>query len=154
MPLLRLPPETLAQIFDEVGSSFFREDLGRLTVCKQWFEFALPALYSCVSLSQETLRRLMASGITARPCPISHSLKALYLQLEEDYPSVFDENPQDEPNMAWTEDLDKDLAKLAMITQQSGRLRTVLYGLGAPMIMGMNIFCYYPRFEAYSRRRT
>lgn len=40
--LLRLPPETLTQVFDEIGSSFFHHDTGRLTVCKQWFKFALP----------------------------------------------------------------------------------------------------------------
>ncbi|KAK0747294.1 hypothetical protein B0T21DRAFT_343089 [Apiosordaria backusii] len=36
MSLLKLPPEILVQIFDHVGSSYFRSDLSRLAVCKQW----------------------------------------------------------------------------------------------------------------------
>ncbi|KAL2194381.1 hypothetical protein P885DRAFT_71445 [Corynascus similis CBS 632.67] len=57
MLLLHLPPEILRQTFDEIGSSFFHEDLGRLTVCKQWFEFALPTYLKCITLSQKTLRK-------------------------------------------------------------------------------------------------
>lgn len=37
MPLLGLPSEILANIFDRVGPAFFREDPGRLAVSKQWF---------------------------------------------------------------------------------------------------------------------
>lgn len=63
MSLLRLPPEILIQIFDEASSSFFREDLGRLTVCRQWLEFALPTTFKNIVFSQETLRGLLASHI-------------------------------------------------------------------------------------------
>lgn len=81
MSLFRLPNETLVQIFDQVGSSFFREDLERLTVCKLWFQFALPALYRSNSLSQETLRSLIASGAITQRSTLKNSLETLDLEL-------------------------------------------------------------------------
>ncbi|KAI1649642.1 uncharacterized protein F4817DRAFT_27443 [Daldinia loculata] len=99
MSLLRLPPETLTQIFDQIGSYFFREDLGRLTVCNQWFEFALPACFKCITLSQKTLWSLIASGILDSPkdylsLPTMQSLlslenlSVLVLDLPTDLPGI------------------------------------------------------------------
>ncbi|KAK4112799.1 hypothetical protein N656DRAFT_789437 [Canariomyces notabilis] len=100
MSLLHLPPETLRQIFDEVGSSFFHEDVRRLTVCKQWFEFALPTCLKCITLSPKTLRSLMASGVTKRPSPLQNNLETLHLELRGDrlcistsYPSEYTQEP-------------------------------------------------------------
>jgi hypothetical protein len=144
MSLLRLPPETLVQIFDQVGSSFFREDLGRLTICKQWFEFALPACFKCVTLSQETLRRLITSGVTKRPSPLNYSLETLDLELRgyqaDISTSQFQENTHESnaltttvssealgenPVRSWRQVLDSDLAQLATIARQSRMLRTL-----------------------------
>lgn len=144
MPLLRLPNETLAQIFGQVGSSFFREDLERLTVCKHWFHFALPTLYQSISLSQETLWRLIASGVIRRSL-LKDSLETLDLELidgsEAFYPPVLPredaqepdtpstpapaEPPGDNPHQAWIDSLNEDLARLAALVQQSRRLRTL-----------------------------
>lgn len=135
MSLLRLPPETLRQIFDQISSSFFREDLGRLTVCKQWFEFALPACFRCITLSQETLRSLIASGVTERPSPLKDSFETLDLQLRgyQSYSSTFypqehvalGETPLSNPAKTWPKALNSDLAQLAIFVQHSQRLRTI-----------------------------
>ncbi|KFH44943.1 hypothetical protein ACRE_042420 [Hapsidospora chrysogenum ATCC 11550] len=149
MSLLRLPPETLVQIFDEIGSSFFREDLDRLTVCKQWFEFALPTFYKCITLSRETLRSLIASGgiigTPSHPPPLSDSLETLdielrgYYQLCTSSPREYlrlsnssdgattapNEVPRQDPLETWQRDLNSDLSQLAVVAQQSPRLRTL-----------------------------
>ncbi|KAI1362773.1 hypothetical protein F5Y08DRAFT_329846 [Xylaria arbuscula] len=144
MPLLRLPNETLTQIFDQVGSSFFREDLGRLTVCKYWFEFALPACLKCITLSQETLRSLIASGIMERLSPLKNSVETLDIELRgyqvcisKYYPqehtlgsnalmaTASNETARDNPVKTWMKVLNNDLAKLAIIAQQCRRLRTL-----------------------------
>ncbi|KAI1165894.1 hypothetical protein F5B18DRAFT_134180 [Nemania serpens] len=141
MSLLRLPPETLAQIFDHIGSSFFREDLGRLTVCKQWLAFALPAYFKCIILSEGTLRNLINSGVMKRPSHLKYSLETLALELGGYYPT-FDpqQNSQesnalnatalseafnDNPVKTWIDVLNDDLAQLASIAQQTRRLRTL-----------------------------
>ncbi|KAI1655759.1 hypothetical protein F4813DRAFT_152894 [Daldinia decipiens] len=144
MSLLRLPPETLTQIFDQIGSYFFHEDLGRLTVCKQWFEFALPAYFKCITFSQETLRSLIASGVMKRSSPLKDSLAILDLELKgyqaynsTSYPQEYgqesnyleaptsNEAPGDDPVETWVEVLNNDLAQLATIAQQSRRLHTL-----------------------------
>jgi hypothetical protein len=82
MSLLQLPPEILRQILDDIGPSFFREDLGRLTVCKHWFDFALPTFFQCITLSQETLPMLITSRVTKRPSPLKDYLESLDVELE------------------------------------------------------------------------
>ncbi|KAI0536544.1 hypothetical protein GGR58DRAFT_475090 [Xylaria digitata] len=145
MSLLKLPPETLAQIFDHIGSSFFREDLGRLTVCKQWFEFALPECLKCITVSQETLRGLITSEAVKNPSPFKRSLETLDLELKGyryTYSSTVDlqDNQQESdvlnapassealegiPAKTWIDILNEDLAQFAIIAQQSRRLRTL-----------------------------
>ncbi|KAK4208227.1 hypothetical protein QBC37DRAFT_476111 [Rhypophila decipiens] len=98
IPLLRLPPEIVVQIFNEIGSFFFQQDLGRLSVCKQWFEFALPACFRHITLSRKTLSSLVTSGHIYEPS--GYWLRAL--------------------NDVAT--LNNDLTKLATIVQQSPRL--------------------------------
>ncbi|KAI1354341.1 hypothetical protein F5Y01DRAFT_13945 [Xylaria sp. FL0043] len=134
MPLLQLPPETLAQIFDDIGSSFFREDLSRLTVCKQWFEFALPACFKCITLSPEILRNLVSSGITKRHPPLRGSLEILDLELcgYHSYISTLRERNADIQESSghvsfetWRGILNNDLTQLANMAQQSPRLHTL-----------------------------
>ncbi|KAK5996127.1 hypothetical protein PT974_04555 [Cladobotryum mycophilum] len=152
MSLLRLPPETLRQIFDQIGSSFFHGDVGRLTVCKQWFEFALPACFKSIKLSQETLRRLTTSGAMKKPGLLKDSLESLDLELggyqayistssPPDYAqesnvseaTAPNEAPRDNSVKTWIKALNDDLAQLAIIAQQSHRLRTLrIQAWGSP----------------------
>lgn len=144
MSLLKLPPETLKHIFDEIGSSFFREELGRLTVCKQWLEFALPACFKCIALSPDTLRGLITSGVTRKPSLLRNSLETLDLELRayEACMSTFhhrddaqesntlemtapNEARRNTPFKYETKALNDDLAQLAIAIQQSHRLRTL-----------------------------
>lgn len=145
MSLLRLPSETLKQIFDQTGSSFFREDLGRLTVCKLWFEFALPACFKSITLSQETLQSLVNSGIIKKPSLLKNSLETLDLELRgyesalhlqehaqetnapESNLTVLNGSPRDNHNPASSgiETLNNHLAQLAIVVQQAHRLRTL-----------------------------
>ncbi|OIW34068.1 hypothetical protein CONLIGDRAFT_629002 [Coniochaeta ligniaria NRRL 30616] len=142
MPFLRLPPEILRQIFSEIGSSFFREDLGRLTVCKLWFEFALPTCFKSITLSQETLRSLVTSGAIKGLSPLKDGLETLDLEvrgyqscLSTSYPQEYAQEstslkapapsggPADDPVKTWIKILNNDLTQLAIVAQQSHRLR-------------------------------
>ncbi|KFG78215.1 hypothetical protein MANI_020491 [Metarhizium anisopliae] len=144
MSLYKLPPETLTQIFDQVGSSFFHEDLGRLTVCKQWFEYALPVFFKCIKLSQKTLRSLVSSRVMKSPSLLQGRLEILELDLSGYYApfsTLYPENPASEldllkdsgPNEApredttetWIKDLGNDLTQLTIMAQRSHRLRTL-----------------------------
>ncbi|KAH7248558.1 uncharacterized protein BKA55DRAFT_569427 [Fusarium redolens] len=123
MPLLQLPPETLRQIFDQLDSSFFHEDLGRLTICKQWFDFALPACLKCIALSQEVLRNLIISTAIKKPSPLENSLETLDLNLRGYQYGI--STPYGNPVKTSKKALNDDLAQLAIIVQQSHRLRTL-----------------------------
>ncbi|KAM5373300.1 hypothetical protein ACJZ2D_007129 [Fusarium nematophilum] len=143
MSLLRLPPEILKQIFYHVGSSFFRQDLGRLTDCKLWFEFARPAFFKCITISPKTcLRCLICSAVMKDLSPLKESLETLDLQLAgyQAWISILhrqqdrqewialnapspNEGPRGNPVDAWIKVLDNDLAQLATTAQQSRRLR-------------------------------
>ncbi|KAK5636770.1 hypothetical protein RRF57_012482 [Xylaria bambusicola] len=123
MPLLQLPPEILAHIFDELGSSFFHADLGRLTICRTWFEFALPLLFKSVTLIPLTLRNLLSSGVMEEPL-FQRSLETLELEFAgfkstPPLPLLFD------GHFPWKDNISSDLAKLATRAHQSRRLRTL-----------------------------
>ncbi|KAI0377331.1 hypothetical protein F5Y04DRAFT_291833 [Hypomontagnella monticulosa] len=122
MSLQRLPPETLSQIFDEIGTSFFREDFSRLTICKQWSKFALPTYFKYITLSQGALRNLIASGLTERSSSLKDSLEILEFELKG-YASNEDETKI--PLRTWREILNSDLVQLATTAQQSRKLRTL-----------------------------
>ncbi|KAI0003583.1 hypothetical protein F4779DRAFT_601457 [Xylariaceae sp. FL0662B] len=143
MPLLRLPPEILMQVMGYVGSSYFRQDSGRLTVCKQWFIFACIACFKDLQLSQQTLRRLMSSqDVEGSLLLVKDNLAILDLELKgfEDWISI--PEPQSYPQDAdtldasfwdgdlgrlvladWTTVLDSDLAQLAVTVKKSPSLR-------------------------------
>ena len=132
MALLHLPPELLGLIFDELGSSFFHEDLGRLTVCKLWLEFALPTYLKWLRLTQMTLQSLMTSWVMKRPSLLHNQLETLDLDLRGvrpyfqewtlkagivvDITRLFEDAREAAP---------KNLEQLAMITQKSHRLHTL-----------------------------
>jgi len=148
MSLLHLPPETLIQVFNEIRSGFFHEDLGRLTVCKQWFEFALPTYLKCITLDQNTLRNFItSSGVTTkkRPSLFQNNLETLHLELRGDRLGITAPKHTQESNalvaltgpnetppgnnpteISITTSLNKDLDQLAsIITQKSHRLHTL-----------------------------
>lgn len=146
MLLLQLPPEILKTIFDQIGSSFFHENLDRLTVCKHWFEFALPMCFTRIKLSQETLRRLVNSGAIERQPALKDNLETLEIELElrgyqpgsltssvqehaqESEPldvSVPNEAPVDDEATTWIEALNHDLAQLAVLAKGSQMMRAL-----------------------------
>jgi len=144
MSLLRLPPEILRQIFNHISPSFFHENLSRLTVCKQWYEFALPACFRRITLSHESLQGLLTAGVTREPSPLQNSLETLGLELSGYQPDVStsysperaqesnlreasasNEALRDNPADSWMNDLNNDLARLAAVVRRSHRLRTL-----------------------------
>lgn len=62
MPLLQLPAEILFQIFAEVGASYFRSDVSRLTVCKLWSNFAQFEFYRELYATHKTVHSLLTSS--------------------------------------------------------------------------------------------
>lgn len=137
MLLLQLPPEILKSVFTEIDSSFFREDLGRLTVCKYWFDFALPAIFKSIKLSRETLRRLVNSGTIEKQLLLNGSLETLELELKGYHPLLehaqeserweasAHETPVDTHATTWIAALDNDLRQLAVLAQGSRILRAL-----------------------------
>ncbi|KAK4644031.1 hypothetical protein QC761_0048410 [Podospora bellae-mahoneyi] len=138
MALLKLPPETLIQIFDHVGSSYFRSDLSRLTVCKQWSEYAHTTCFQDLYVTQKTLRRLLSSPYVESSLRlVKNSVETLDLILKgfEDWDSIplSGHDPQavnvwngahgHAVRATWTTELNNDLLYLAAIIQQSRRLR-------------------------------
>ncbi|KAF1913667.1 hypothetical protein BDU57DRAFT_430375, partial [Ampelomyces quisqualis] len=143
MSLLQLPPEILIQIFDCVGSSYFRLDLSRLTICKQWSKFARTACLRDVQITQKTLRRLLNSPyVESNLHLVKDSVENMNLELKgfENWNSIsqFQHDLQAEDVLnastwngahgravrtAWTTELDNDLLYLATIVKHSRRLR-------------------------------
>lgn len=79
MSLLRLPLEILVEIIDYLPPSFFREDIGRLTVCKAWYELARSAFFQSVELTQDSLHHFCISPVEP---DIDVYVKSLSLTLE------------------------------------------------------------------------
>lgn len=145
MSLLQLPSETLIQVMDYVGSSYFRQDLERLMVCKQWYLFASAACFKDLRLCQKNLRCLLSSPDARRSLLlVKDNLEILDLELKgfEDwgsipppraYPpdinvlgaSVWHGEIGDALLEAWTTVLDDDLNELASIAKESKRLRVI-----------------------------
>ncbi|KAF1840620.1 uncharacterized protein K460DRAFT_371824 [Cucurbitaria berberidis CBS 394.84] len=143
MSLLQLPTEILILIFDYVGSYYFRSDLSRLTVSKQWGKFAHTACFQEFFVTQKTLRRLLSSPyMEASLLLLKDSVEVLDLSLKgfADWDSiplsqldlqainVLDVPTWDGPHgravcAAWTTELANDLSHLATITKHSRKLR-------------------------------
>jgi hypothetical protein len=127
MELLSLPPEVLREIIDCVGPAFFREDLGRFTVCKQWFQFACLTCFKSITLSQKSLRDFVSSRTPERQSLIESALENLSLELTG-CPSSTSASPSSEdvrPNTTSRDDLTEDLHRLAALIRRSGRLRVL-----------------------------
>ncbi|KAF5580448.1 hypothetical protein FPANT_9317 [Fusarium pseudoanthophilum] len=143
MALLGLPPEILRKIFDQLDPSFFQEDLSRLTVTKKWLEFALPACHKRVTLSHEALRILAASSVAKGPSPVEGHLETVNIDIHGFQHGISTHSPQEDEQGStsqptapyiypwdnqvrdWRVALDDGLAQLAIVAQQSPRLRTL-----------------------------
>ena len=60
MSLLDLPPELLCYIFEDVGTTYFKQDIGRLMISRQWYTVARRGFFRDVTLRAGTLRKLMS----------------------------------------------------------------------------------------------
>lgn len=145
MSLFQLPPETLFQIFDLVGSSYFRSDLSRLTVCKQWSLFARTTCFHDFYVTSKTLRRLLSSPYVQKSLPlVQDSVKLVDVRLTglrdwspapppQDAPQTADNRNVKssitsrgrEARGARMKELDKDLVRLAAMIKHSPKLRTL-----------------------------
>ncbi|ATY64781.1 hypothetical protein A9K55_005378 [Cordyceps militaris] len=144
MPLLQLPPEILRFIFEQIGSSFFRQDLNRLTICKQWSEFALPECQRRAVLSDESLKRLFDSQVPERLATLRSNCKVLGLYLggdssrslslptqthtrtssnQDTSEALRDSSQQD--TVASSQRLDNYLVQLALLAHKSPMLRSL-----------------------------
>ncbi|KAF5975499.1 hypothetical protein FCOIX_7685 [Fusarium coicis] len=143
MAFLGLPLEILKKIFDQLDSSFFQEDLSRLTVCKKWLEFALPACLKRVTHSHEALRILAASSVAKGSLLVAVHLETVNIDIKgfqhgisthstqehkqgsTSQPAAPYIYPWDNQVRDWRVTLDNGLAQLAIVAQQSPRLRTL-----------------------------
>ncbi|KAI9901729.1 hypothetical protein N3K66_003546 [Trichothecium roseum] len=155
MPLLQLPPEILTHVMDHVGSSYFQQDPGRLTISKRWFIFARAACFDDLRLTRGSLRRLLSSRYVGESLPlISMNLESLDLDLEvvlsetetttpptgeplTPLPDAGAADASDEDEhlaqaqLAAREAFNDDLARLAPVANKSQKLRTVrIQGVG------------------------
>jgi hypothetical protein len=143
MSLVQLPPEIQVQIFDYVGSSYFRSDLSRLTVCKQWSKFACNACFREFYVTQKTLRRLLSSPYVEPSLSlVKDSAEILDLDLEGfgDWHSIplsrhdsqagtvinvstWDSAHGRAVRAAWTTELNNDLVSLVTMIKPLRKLR-------------------------------
>ncbi|KAF2746960.1 hypothetical protein M011DRAFT_72326 [Sporormia fimetaria CBS 119925] len=63
---LGLPAEILLHIFDYVDSAYFRKDLSRLTICKQWYKYASTMCFRDFQATQSTVQCLFSSPYLER----------------------------------------------------------------------------------------
>lgn len=157
---------------DHVGSACFRENLGRLTVCKQWFKFARAACFKELQLSQKTLRCLLSSRDVERSLLlVKDSLEILYLKLmgfedwdsipePQSYANAFDASSWDGDYgrallVAWTIALDNNLAQLAIVAKESRKLGTIRIQASSEhhllLVFPAAIISCYPRYEPCCR---
>ncbi|KAK3988712.1 hypothetical protein QBC44DRAFT_97930 [Cladorrhinum sp. PSN332] len=130
MSLLKLPPEILIQIFGHVGSSYFRSDLSRLTVCKHWSEFALTACFRHFYATQKTLERLLSSQhVESSQRLVQDSVETLDVSLKgfegwyDEYVSDWNGDHGLAVRESWTAELEIELRYLITVMRQSRKLR-------------------------------
>ena len=146
MLLLQLPLEILFQIFDFIPSSYFRSDVSRLAVCKQWSKIAYTACFRDFYVTQKTLRRLLSppyveSGLSL----VKDRMEILDLDLKgfEDWDSIplsrddlavandmimptwYSTTRGREVSRAWTTELNNDLLYLSTMITSSQKLRVL-----------------------------
>jgi hypothetical protein len=127
MSLPELHPEILIHIFNYVGSSWFRVDMCRLTVCRWWSIYALTACFRDFHVTQKILRRWFSSPyVRASLLLMKSSLEFLELNFKgfQDWESLPGPSPAVNGTRGhWRRELDTELCRLAMIIQLLPRLR-------------------------------
>jgi hypothetical protein len=136
MALLELPPELLLQIFDDVGSAYFRSDLSRLTVSKQWSKYAHTTCFQNFYVDQKTLRSMVVSRYARVSVPLmENSIETVKLALDgfQDWKldpqkilADWDSDSGLVLRAAWTAELDSDLVYLTNILKQAPKLRKIV----------------------------
>jgi hypothetical protein len=133
--LLELPAEVVAHIMDYVGSSFFRENVKRLTVCKMWFTFARPVLFTELHFTRDSLQRWMSYRHLGQGRPlIQEHMRVLDIKLRgvEDWNAMREHLRITESihNMViavgqWTSALNNDLIMLGGVAKGSRKLQRI-----------------------------
>ncbi|VBB79672.1 Putative protein of unknown function [Podospora comata] len=133
MSLIELPAEILLQIFDHVGSSYFRSDLSHLRVCKRWNGLAHIVCFREACITTKMLRRMASSPYAESSL---REMEILDLNLEG-FGTVRPGTVLDPKDSSWnyapdqsslqrrTMELNDDLVHLATIIKQSRKLRTL-----------------------------
>lgn len=145
MYLLKLPPELLLLTTQYLGASFFRDDLRRLTLCKQWYPFARTVLLADLRLSAKSLAQvLFAPGAARRLELLKPSLRGVEFTLDgfDDWesilptttalslggdastPTVWNENDCQAARAEWTTRLDDNLSNFLAFLRTCRNLRT------------------------------
>lgn len=135
MCLFQLAPELLLLIFECLESSFFREDLDRLTICKQWLPYARTAFLRDIEFSPSRLRRLLSIPIhnataraelgATRVRRLKDNIRTVALPLRgyDQWRPSLEESLEE--RRTWTDNLDRDLAALADILRNSREFRAI-----------------------------
>ncbi|KAI0425846.1 hypothetical protein F5Y09DRAFT_320646 [Xylaria sp. FL1042] len=61
MPLLQLPTELLLYVLSHVGAGFFRQNVYRLTISRQWYSLAWQIFFQDIQLTSKSLMRMTKS---------------------------------------------------------------------------------------------
>ncbi|KAF2021464.1 hypothetical protein BU24DRAFT_404473 [Aaosphaeria arxii CBS 175.79] len=135
MYLLQLPPELIMEIFSYVGSGYFRWNMSRLSVCRQWYYFARLACFQDLYISQYILDRLARSPyLQENLCSIEESVEHLDLLLpsyEEERNRIARQRghwciASSSPDATgWASEQNANLARLAAAIKHSNRLRSL-----------------------------
>ncbi|EPE04021.1 hypothetical protein F503_04869 [Ophiostoma piceae UAMH 11346] len=121
MSLLDLPPEILCHIFEDVGATYFKQDIGRLMVSKQWCAVARWGIFRNVTLRARSLHKLLslhASGSEIL-APSLDYLKRLAIKLAG-YEGV--EAPD---RKRFSAALNADLVQLGPLVRNAPRLKSL-----------------------------
>lgn len=112
--LLHLPDELLVTIFDYVGPQFFRSNIERLTICKQWCKFAIPVCYTDFYANQFAIEKFMAFGNVHRNQQLlQYNIRSFTLILDHDSAAA--------ETGIW-EHIDRNLSFLASLLKGSSHL--------------------------------
>ncbi|POR36098.1 Uncharacterized protein TPAR_03716 [Tolypocladium paradoxum] len=132
MSLHRLPPEILLHILRLLGSSFFRQDVRRLLVCRWWCRLARPVLLQDLDLTATSLEAMVnASGRRGMVDSIKNHVKTVSIGFDgfEDWPSAQTGSEHAEIDFRvvtmWTYHLNVSLDSLGRTLRQCTKLQSL-----------------------------